>query len=49
MEPEVQSRNYKGSAIIPESLKRINLIPRIDIYSFKIHSSIVLSCGYYLS
>ena len=42
--PEVQCRNLKGPPIIP-ILSRINPIPRIDIYFFKVLSNIVLpSC-----
>ena len=40
MEPEVQCRIHKGSPIIP-ILSRINPIPRIDTYFFKVHSNIV--------
>jgi len=39
--PEVQCTIYKGSPVIP-ILARINPIPRIDIYFFKIHSNIDL-------
>jgi len=39
--PEVQCRIHKGSPIIP-ILSRINTIPRIDTYLFKVHSNIVL-------
>ena len=39
--PEVQCRIHKGSPIIP-ILSRINPIPRIDTYLFKVHSNIVL-------
>ena len=39
--PEVQCRIHKGSPIIP-TLSRINPIPYIDAYFFKIHSNIVL-------
>ena len=39
--PEVQFRIYKGSPVIP-ILSRINQIPRIDTYFFKIRSNNVL-------
>ena len=39
--PEVQYRIHKGSPVIP-ILGRINLVPRIDTYFFKIHSNNVL-------
>ena len=39
--PEVQCRIHKGSLIIP-ILSRINPIPCIDTYLFKVHSNIVL-------
>ena len=39
--PEVQCRIHKGSLIIP-ILSRINPIPRIDTYLFKVHSNIIL-------
>ena len=35
--PEVQCRFHKGSPIIP-ILSRINSVPRIDTYFFKVHS-----------
>ena len=38
---EVQCRIYKGSSIIP-ILRRINPVPRIDTYFFKIQSNIVI-------
>ena len=41
MNPEVQCRIHKGSPIIP-ILSRINPIPRIDTYLFKVHFNIVL-------
>ena len=37
---EAQYRNHKGSLIIP-ILSRINTIPRIDTYFFKINSNII--------
>ena len=37
---------FKGSPIIP-ILSRINLIPRIDTYPFKVHSNIVLPKGFF--
>ena len=40
MEPEGSCRIHKGSQIIP-ILSRINPIPRIDTYLFKVHSNIV--------
>ena len=39
--PRVQCRIHNGSPIIP-ILSRINPIPRIDTYLFKVHSNIVL-------
>ena len=39
--PEVQCRIYKGPAII-RILSRVNPIPRIAIYFFKIHSYFIL-------
>ena len=42
MNPEVQRRIHKGSPIIP-ILSRNNLILRIDIYFYKIHSILILS------
>jgi len=39
--PEVQCRIHKGSPIIPIQ-NRINPIPRIDTYFFKVHCNIVL-------
>ena len=44
MNPEVQCRIHEGSLIIP-ILSRINPIPRIDTYLFKVHSNIVLPKG----
>ena len=41
MDPEVQWPIHKGSPIIP-ILSRINPIPRIDTYLFKVHSNILL-------
>ena len=41
MDPEVQYCIHKDTPIIP-ILRRINPIPRIDTYFFKIHSNIVL-------
>ena len=41
MYPEVHCRIHKDSSIIPV-LSRINPIPRIDTYFFKIHSNTVL-------
>ena len=41
MNPEVQCRIHKGSPIIP-ILSRINPIPHIDTYLFKVHFNIVL-------
>ena len=38
--PEVQCRIHKGSPII-HILSRINPIPRIDTYLFKVHSNIL--------
>ena len=40
--PKVQYRIHKGFQIIP-ILSRINPIPRIDTYFFKVHSNIALS------
>ena len=41
MDPEDQYQIHKGSPVFP-ILSRINPIPRIDIYLFKIHYNIVL-------
>ena len=41
MEPGGSMHIHKGSPIIPIQ-RRINLIPRIDTYFFKVHSNIVL-------
>ena len=39
-DPKIQHRIHKGSPVIP-ILSWINLIPQIDIYSFKIYSNTV--------
>ena len=40
----IQWHIHKGSPIIP-IMSRINPVPRIDTYFFKIHSNIILSFG----